>query len=228
MASPKKSRKKPATQKKCTILLVDDHPLFRRGLADLLNRELDMIVLAQANSGAEALVAIRGALFGLVIMDIGLGNGRDGLETTKALRAEQPDLQILFVSVRDEALYAGRALRAGARGYVMKRESDESILGGIRAVIAGEIYVSAWMQKRLIQNHIHGSSEQGPAIDLLTDRELEVFHLIGHGQAVREIATNLKLSRKTIEAHREHIKEKLDFRTSRELTYFAVQRQQGD
>jgi DNA-binding NarL/FixJ family response regulator len=211
-------------RKKYNILVVDDHALFRRGLADLLDRELDMAVLGQVGTGAEALVAIRGRAFELVIMDIGLGDGADGLETAKIIKAEQPGLWVLFISVRDEAIYAGRALRAGASGYIMKRESLETVLAGLRTIFAGEVHVSVAMRKRMIANHIHGSSETGAPIDLLTDRELEVLHLFGHGHAVIKIATDLKLSRKTIEAHREHIKRKLGFSSSRELVRFAVQR----
>jgi DNA-binding NarL/FixJ family response regulator len=220
---PQTAKRTRLKKRKRAILIVDDHPLFRRGIADLLNQEKDLEVRGEAATCAEALAAIRREPFELVIIDIGLGDGADGLETTKVLKAEQPKIRILIVSMRDEALYAGRCLRAGARGYVMKRESNDCVLAAVRSVFAGEVYVSPAMGKRFIRNRIHGSSEQGAAVDLLTDRELEVLHLIGHGNDVRKIAMDLHLSRKTIEAHREHIKEKLDFRTSRELARFAVQ-----
>lgn len=182
-----------------------------------------MVVRGEVSNCAEALAAIRDNLFDLVIIDIGLSNGADGLETTKMLKAEQPKIRILIISVRDEELYAGRALRAGAGGYIMKRESTDDVLAALRSVLTDVVHLSPAMKMRVIHNHVHGSSEKGVAVDLLTDRELEVFHLIGHGNDVGKIAIDLSLSRKTIEAHREHIKKKLDFKNSRELARFAVQ-----
>jgi DNA-binding NarL/FixJ family response regulator len=211
----------PLEKKKRSILLVDDHPIFRRGLADLLNQEGDFEVNGEAASYAEALDAVRRERFDLVIVDLGLGDTADGLELIKSIKAEQPKTAILVMSVRDEAIYAGRALRAGALGYIMKRESVECVLSASRCVFGGEVYLSPVMTKRFIHNQVHGSSESGEGVDLLTDRELEVFHLIGHGGEVREIARNLNLSGKTVEAHRERIKQKMDFASSRELARFA-------
>jgi len=202
--------------------LVDDHPIFRKGMASLLNEEADFDVRGQVGNYAEGLDAIRSERFDLIIMDIGLGATADGLELIKCIRAEQPEMAILVISVRDEALYAGRSLRAGARGYVMKRESLDCILNALRCVGRGEIYLSPLMTKRFIHNQVHGSSESSEGVDLLTDRELEVFHLIGHGGEIRKIAMDLNLSAKTVEAHRERIKQKLDLPNSRELARFAT------
>ncbi len=182
-----------------------------------------MKVCGSVTNCIEAMAAIKKDPFDLVVADIGLGDGADGVETTKQLKAAQPDIRVLILSVRDETIYASRALRAGAGGYIMKRESTVSVLAALRSVFSDVIHLSPAMKERVIRNHVHGSSEHGVALDLLTDRELEVFHFIGHGFHVRKIASDLGLSRKTIEAHREHIKKKLDFKSSRELARFAVQ-----
>jgi len=205
------------------ILLVDDHPLFRKGMIQLLGQEPDIEVCAEANSSHAALDAIRRQKFDLAIVDVGLGGGTDGIELTKIIKAEQPELPILVVSMHDEALYAERALRAGARGYVMKREALDSILNAVQSVLSGEIYVSSSMTKRMLFNHLQGGGEARSAVDRLTDRELEIFQLIGEGRDMHEIARQLHLSKKTVEAHRANIKEKLNLPSAREVVRQAAQ-----
>ncbi len=206
-----------------TILLVDDHPLFRKGMTELLDSQSDLQIRAEADNGGSALDAIRSQSFDLAVVDIGLGSGANGIELTKAIKAECPELPVLVVSMHDEALYAERALRAGARGYVMKREALESILQAVRSVINGEMYISPTMTKRMLFDHINGSGEARSAVDRLTDRELEVFQLIGEGQDMHEIARGLHLSKKTVEAHRANIKEKLGVPSAREVVRYATQ-----
>src|SRR5262245_49268153 len=162
----------PVRSKRRGILLVDDHPLFRKGMVQLLGGEPDVEVRAESNSTSAALDAIRREKFDLAIVDVGLGGGANGIELTKMIKAEQPELPVLIVSMHDEALYAERALRAGARGYVMKREALDSILNAIRDVLLGEIYVSPSMGKQMLYHHIQGRGETSSPIERLTDREL--------------------------------------------------------
>jgi DNA-binding NarL/FixJ family response regulator len=204
-------------------LLVDDHPLFRKGMIQLFSHEPDIDVRAEADSSHTALDAIRREKFDLAIVDVGLGGGANGIELTKIIKAEQPELPILVVSMHDEALYAERALRAGARGYVMKREALDSILSAVRSVLAGEIYISSSMTKRMLFNHIQSGGEARSAVERLTDRELEVFQLIGEGRDMHDIAHELHLSKKTVEAHRANIKEKLAVSSAREVVRYATQ-----
>jgi len=220
----KKARSSKAlVQKKNTILLVDDHPLFRKGMMQLLDSQADLEVAAEAENSNGTLHAIRSRTFDLVVLDIGLQGGANGIELTKMIRAEHPDLPVLIVSMHDEVLYAERALRAGARGYVMKREALDSILGAVREVINGGVYMSPAMTKRMLFDHIHGGGEARTAIERLTDRELEVFQLIGEGRDMHEIARELHLSKKTVEAHRANIKEKLAATSAREVVRYATQ-----
>ena len=212
-----------ARPKKRGILLVDDHPLFRKGVIQLFSDEPDIEVRGEADSSHTALDAIRRQKFDIAIVDLGLGGGANGIELTKMIKAEQPELPILVVSMHDEALYAERALRAGARGYVMKREAADSILNAIRGVLSGEIYTSPSMTKRMLLTHIQGGGTARSAVEHLTDRELEIFQLIGEGRDMREIAGQLHLSKKTVEAHRANIKKKLGVTSAREVVRQAVQ-----
>ncbi|MEO5753493.1 MAG: response regulator transcription factor [Chthoniobacterales bacterium] len=209
--------------RKRAILLVDDHPLFRRGMAQLIDSQDDLQVRGEADNSGVALGAIRANKFDLAVVDVGLRGGANGIELTKSIKAEQPELPVLVVSMHDEALYAERALRAGARGYVMKREALDSILHAVRSVIDGEIYVSPSMTKRMLFDHVNGGGEARSPVDRLTDRELEVFQLIGEGHDMHEIAGELHLSKKTVEAHRANIKEKLALISAREVVRYATQ-----
>ncbi len=224
LAEMKKSERYANAQpKKRTILLVDDHPLFRKGMIELLSQEPDLDVGKEADNSGSALDAIRSQKFDMAIVDVGLRGGSNGIELTKMIKAERPDLPVLVVSMHDEALYAERALRAGARGYVMKREALNSILSAVRDVLDGNMYISSSISKRMLFDHIHGSGQARSAVDRLTDRELEVFQLIGQGRDMHEIARDLHLSKKTVEAHRSNIKEKLGVTSAREVVRYAAQ-----
>jgi len=189
----------------------------------LLDSQADLQVKGEAGNSGEALDAVRARRFDLAVVDVGLRGGANGIELTKSLKAEHPELPVLVVSMHDEALYAERSLRAGARGYVMKREALDSILLAVRSVIAGEIYISPSMTKRMLFDHIHGGGEARSAVERLSDRELEVFQLIGEGQDMHEIARELHLSKKTVEAHRANIKENLGVASAREVVRYASQ-----
>ncbi|PYK68245.1 MAG: DNA-binding response regulator [Verrucomicrobia bacterium] len=209
-------------ERKRGVLVVDDHPLFLKGVVQLLSDEPDIEVRAQAGSAKEALDALRRHRLDLAVVDISLEGGTNGIELTKAIRAERPRLPVLILSMHDETLYAERALRAGARGYVMKREALDQFIIAVRAVLDGEIFISPVMSNRMVYDHIHGGDYSRSPVDRLSDRELEVLQLIGKGHDIRDIAKGLDLSAKTVETHRAHIKEKLNLANAREVTRFAT------
>ena len=191
------------------IFLVDDHEVVRAGLTALINRGRDMEVVGEAANAAEALRKIGVSPPELVILDLSLG-GTSGLTLLKDLRTRHPGLPVLVLSMHSEELYAERALHAGAMGYVMKQQAMEEVREAIRAVLSGKVYVSPKMADRLITSVARGRSVAADsAIGGLSDRELEVFELIGHGVGTRTIAERLHLSVKTVETHRANIKEKL-------------------
>lgn len=204
------------------VLLVDDHAIVREGLAQLINGAADLRVCAQATDAAAAMDAVQAHHPDLAIVDLSL-KGKPGMELIKDLRARVANLPILVLSMHDEDLYAERALRAGARGYIMKQEATDRIMQAIRHVLAGEIYVSQRISDRLLGQITGGQRVGRSSLERLSDRELEIFGLIGQGKAVRDIAEALNLSVKTVEAHREHIKEKLGLSNSSELLRFAIQ-----
>ena len=203
------------------VLIVDDHPLFRHGLSDLVNADPELETCGEAESAPLALDKLRRQQPDLVVVDISL-KGTNGIELIKSIKAEHPKLHTLVVSMHDESLYAIRALRAGARGYVMKQEALDQVLSAMKQVLRGEIYVSPSMSGRMINEFVQGNGG-GSITDKLTDRELEVLQLIGQGHGVQQIAHELNLSPKTVESHRAHIKEKFSFQTAREVARFAVQ-----
>lgn len=205
------------------ILTVDDHPLVRRGLAALVHDEPDLEICGEAAEPAGALAALEATAVDLAIVDISLEEG-DGIELISQIRRKHPEVKLLVVSMHDESLYAERALRAGAQGYVHKEAAPDSILEAIRQVLAGHMYLSAELNDQLLRQAINGSqSAEQPAVAALTDREREVFGFIGDGLTTREIAARLHLSVKTIETHRDHIKHKLDCRNAAALSRCAVQ-----
>ena len=206
------------------VFLVDDHGIVRRGLTELINGQPDLVVCGQGDDAYGSLRAIRDARPDLCIVDVSLRDS-DGIELLKELKAQLPDLPVLVLSMHDESLYGERALRAGARGYIMKQEAPDQILMAVRKVLAGQMYVSEKMQAMLLDRLVRGSRSAVARLpmDRLTDRELEVFRMIGAGGSVKEIADRLFLSQKTVQAHREHIKEKLNLKSSAELIRFAVQ-----
>lgn len=205
------------------ILVVDDHPVLRRGLASLIESEPDLVVCAEADSCQAALDVIRERQPDLIIVDLVLGES-DGLDLVKELKKSYPKIPALVLSMHDEVVYAERSLRAGARGYVTKEQLDETVLVAIRQLLAGETYMSSKLKGRLAARFVAGQTlETGSPLDVLTDRELQVFRLIGAGRSTRQIAETLHLSIKTIESHREHVKQKLTIETSAELAQRATQ-----
>jgi DNA-binding NarL/FixJ family response regulator len=204
------------------VFLVDDHPIVRQGLALLIDREVDLAVCGEADGGFAALQTISDLRPNIIVLDISL-NGPDGLDLLKTIRMREPMLPVLVLSMHDELTYAERALRAGANGYIMKQEATEKVLIAIRRILCGEVYLSDRLKNRMLQNFVRGSI---PAADSplsnLTDRELEVFRLIGEGHATRQIADELHISVKTVESYQAHIKEKLALRNARELVQHAI------
>jgi DNA-binding NarL/FixJ family response regulator len=209
--------------RKRRVFIVDDHPIVRQGLTQLINGEPDLVTCGQGDEAYAALRAIKDAKPDLVLLDISLKDS-DGIELAKELKTQLPDLPVLMLSMHDETMYTERALRAGARGYVMKQEPPAVLLAAVRKVLSGEVHVSEKMGASLLQRMVGGKKSKGVLpMDRLTDRELEVFRMIGAGKSVKEIAEKLFLSIKTVEAHREHIKDKLNLKSSSELLRFAVQ-----
>lgn len=208
---------------KSTIFIVDDHPIIRQGLALLINREPDLAVCGDAEEAAVALRRIEEMRPDLMVVDISL-SGPDGLELLKNIRVRDQNLPVLILSMLDESLYAERALRAGANGYIMKQEATEKVLVALRRILNGDVYLSDNMSSRMLQKYIDGApSLLQSRIATLSDRELEVFRQIGEGLATREIAEELHLSVKTVETYQAHIKEKLSLRSGRELIQHAIQ-----
>lgn len=209
--------------KKSKVFVVDDHPIVRQGLALLINRESDLTVSGEAEDAQTAMQAVIAARPDILVVDISL-NGPDGLDLLKEIRMRYPDLPVLILSMHDESIYAERALRAGAQGYIMKQEATEKVLVALRRILSHEIYVSERIANRMLQRYIGSRSVGGPpSIADLTDRELEVFRLIGEGHSTRQIAEELHISVKTVESYQAHIKEKLSLRSARELVQHAIQ-----
>ena len=215
------SRANSAT-KRTRLLIVDDHPITRAGLVHLINRQPDMVVCGEAKNAAEALDAVDAGKPDLVLADIALP-GKSGLELIKDIKAIHPGLPTLVISMHDESLYAERVLRAGARGYITKHEGGEKLLQAIRHVLSGQIYVSEKMSAHILE--IFSCGQTAPARSLiaqLSDREFEVFELLGEGVSAHEIARRLHLSTKTVDAHRANIKSKLTIKTNSELISYAA------
>ena len=223
--TPSKIENQPAnsTQVKRRVLIVDDHPVFRHGITALINAEQDLMVCGEASSSPSALEAMRTLRPDVALLDISLP-GTNGIELIKLMKAEQPNLPLLMLSMHDESLYALRALRAGALGYVMKVEALTHVLAALRKVLKGEIYVSPEFSERLIFQAVQSvEGGMGSPVDKLSDRELEVLELLGRGLGTKAIADQLHLSVKTIETHRAHIKEKLGFKDASEMVRFAIE-----
>jgi DNA-binding NarL/FixJ family response regulator len=220
--SAKKNGGPAAASKGRRIMLVDDHPVMREGLAQLITHEPDLSICGQYEDAARAFSAIPTLRPDLAIIDLSL-KGSSGLELVKNSRASYPNLRILVLSMYDESLYAERVLRAGAAGYIMKQEAAEKVLAAIRQVLDGGVYLSEKMGSKLMRQLVGGkTSESGSSLERLSDRELEVFGLIGQGKGTRQIAEHLRLSVKTIESHRAHIKEKLNLKDANELVHTAI------
>ncbi len=205
------------------ILIVDDHPLVREGLIALISAQADFEVCGEAAGLTEARQMIGATRPHVVVLDLTLPDG-NGIELVKELKASPDAVKVLVLSMHDESLFAERALRAGAMGYLGKHEVSRTIIQAVRTVLAGKLYLSPRMTEQMVQRAFgsSGDSRRSP-LDLLSDREIQVFELIGQGLTVRQIATRLELSPKTVETHREHIKEKLTLKNTAELTRHAVQ-----
>ena len=202
---------------------MDDHPLFRKGLEELIHSDGSFAVCGEAGNASEGIDVIRQLGPDLAIVDLSLP-GANGIELIKNIRTEFPKLPILVLSMHDESLYALRALRAGAEGYVMKHEAMANVIQAIREVFDGRPYLSPAMAAQVITKFAHGTAEgEADPVERLSDRELEILELIGKGNEVRQIAKLLHLSPKTVETHRAHIKDKLDLKNSREVARFALQ-----
>jgi DNA-binding NarL/FixJ family response regulator len=212
-----------AETKKCRVLLVDDHPIVRQGLALLIDREADLSVCGEAEGAHSAFHAIATLRPDIVVLDISL-SGPDGLDVLKEIRMKTTNLPVLILSMHDESIYAERAMRAGANGYIMKQEATEKVLVAIRRILQGDVYLSDRLTTTMLQQYLRGAStaKRSPLVNL-TDRELEVFRLIGEGHGTRQIADELHLSVKTIESYQAHIKEKLALRNARELVQHAIE-----
>lgn len=212
----------PVKDNRTRILLVDDHAVVRYGIAQLINRQSDLVVCGEEEDASNALTAIDKLKPDLVIADISLKDS-SGLELMRNIKAQYAKLPVLVVSAHDESVYAEVAFRAGALGYLMKQEALEKIAAAIRRVLSGNIYVSEAMASKMLQQQIRGKTDvQESPIKSLSDRELEVFQLIGQWKKTSEIAHELHLSVKTIEYYREQIKHKLNLKNSAELTQHAT------
>jgi DNA-binding NarL/FixJ family response regulator len=205
------------------VLVVDDHPIVREGLAQMINREPDLSVCGDASHMQKAVQLMEALKPDILLVDISL-DGPDGLELLKHIRAQDPGLPVLILSMHDESIYAERALRAGANGYIMKQEATDSVLDALRRILNREVYVSPRIANKMLQQFVGttGAERRHSSVDDLSDRELEVLRLIGAGHGTRQIAEQLHLSVKTVETYQAHLKEKLGLRNSRELVQYAT------
>lgn len=208
---------------KAKIFLVDDHPIVRQGLGLLINREADLVVCGEADGAPAALQGIASLQPDLLVIDISL-DGPDGIELLKTIRVKEPILPVLILSMHEESTYAERSLRAGANGYIMKQEATERVLVAIRRILDGKVYLSERLTNRMLEQFVHGAgSSKSDPLGTLSDRELEVYRLIGAGHGTRRIAEELHVSVKTVESYQAHIKEKLSLRNARELVQHAIE-----
>ena len=204
------------------VFLVDDHPIVRQALTELINQQEDMAICGEAEGAAAALRSIAALKPDIAIVDLTLKEGT-GLDLVKDLKLRQPELPVLVLSMHDEATYAERLLRSGARGYVMKNEASDKVVAALRRVLAGEVYLSEPMSARVLHKLVGGAAPTVSPVELLSDRELQVFELIGQGVGTRLIAEKLHLSVKTVETYREHIKFKLKLDNATDLLQHAIQ-----
>lgn len=216
------TRKPSASRSVTRILIVDDHELLRQGLHDLIASNPDLEICGEALDETGALQQFRTLQPDLMIVDISLGQG-DGIDLVKRIHAESSTVRMLVLSMHDESLYAQRALRAGALGYVSKQAPSRTILEAIRCVLDGKLYLSSQLSQRLLQRAATGKIQESESlVETLSDRELEIFEQIGRGLQTRQIAATLKLSPKTVHSYRERLKQKLNVTTGSELTHQAV------
>lgn len=218
-----KSPLKLKKQDKAKVFIVDDHPIVREGLSQLIHQEEDLRVCGVSKSASEALEFLRNIKPEIAIVDLSL-KGASGIDLIKEIKARYPHLLILVLSMHDESIYAERVLRAGARGYIMKQEDPGKVMEAIRKILAGDIYVSPKMSMRILEKTVNASfSLTASPVDMLSDRELEVFQMIGRGMGTRQIAKEIFLSIKTVETYKEHIKDKMNLDNATALVRQAVQ-----
>ncbi|MGV3772041.1 MAG: response regulator [Verrucomicrobiales bacterium] len=209
-------------QGKVKIYIIDDHPIMVQGLKELIHNQKDLKVIGSSDDWHVALEQVKKIQPDLIMLDVTLKEA-NGIEVLKNLKIHVPNIKVLMLSMHDENLYAMRSLKAGAHGYIMKQEAADKVLNAIRQVLNGEIYLSESMSKRtMFQLLGRGGTRSGSPLEDLSDRELEVFTLIGQGCTTRQIAEKLHLSIKTVETHRAHIKEKLNLKNSTELVQHAI------
>lgn len=220
-ATAAKPSRSPAPVPPTRILLVDDHPLVREGLAEVLGREPDLVICGEAESRQQALELIPTAKPDLAIIDLALKKSH-GLELIKDLRALHPKLLMLVVSMQDEGLNAERAIQAGARGFITKAEATVNVVQAVRTVLRGEVFASPQLITRMLLNSGPSGPNHGPDLNALSDRELQVFELIGQGLPRRAIAARLNLAVSTLETHRARIRDKLGFQDAQELLQAAI------
>ena len=211
-------------ENKIKVLLVDDHPLVREGLVNLINQSPGLVVCGEAGNEPQALEMISATRPDVAVVDITLENG-SGIELLKNIKASHPGVKTLVLSMHDEAIYAERALHAGARGYIMKREAAKKVIAGIQAVHAGQLYVSEKIAATMAEKFVGGGKPAADAspVEQLSDRELQVFELIGRGQGTRQISEHLHVGFKTVQAYQARIKEKLQLANATELMRAAIQ-----
>lgn len=214
--------RRTVTQGQVKVFLVDDHPIVRDGLKTLIERRDNFIICGEAEDANGALKGVRESVPDVVITDITLRES-DGLELTKDLKVRYPDLPVIVLSIHEESTYCERALRAGAQGYLMKEVASENIMDALHQVLQGELYISDTMSRRFLHKMVGGRTVaiQSP-VEMLSDRELEIFRLIGQGFKASQIAERLHLSVKTVETYRARIKEKLDLADASELLQYAI------
>lgn len=205
------------------IVIIDDHPIVRQGFAQLINQEEDLTVIGEAEDAAGAVDLIEACNPDLALVDLSLKNS-NGIELIKDLNRLKPELKVLVISLHDESVYAERALRAGAKGFIMKAEATDSVMIAIRMVLRGEVYLSDKMRNQLLSAMAGGGTTRAMnPTEVLSDRELEVLQAIGRGESTRAIADILCLSVKTIETYKSHLKQKLALKNSTELMQYAVE-----
>lgn len=223
MKKTTRSKSSPASAK-IKILIVDDHPLVRDWLGRLIGQESDLIACGEAADRAGAIASLDARKPDMVVTDLSLGDGALGIELIKDIRARTPSLPVLVLSMHDESIYAERALHAGATGYVSKQAAPAAILDAIRRVARGEIFLSGPMAAKVLKKFATGAATHAEGdVERLSDRELEVFELLGHGKSSQEIGDQLHISIKTVETYKTRLKDKLGLGNARELLQHAVQ-----
>ncbi len=215
-----------AMQQKYSILIVDDHPIFRKGLRYLIDTQKGYAVAGEAENCTQAMDLLKEKKPDIVLLDLSLGL-ENGLDLIKGMKAAEPSVLILVLSMHNEKYYAERALLAGAKGYIMKQEADQMVIEALQTVVAGKIWLSAAARERILERMVGNAAEpvreRFATVHKLSNREFEIFSLIGRGFGTVEIASMLNLKTKTIDTHKEHIKRKLHCATSNEMRHLAVE-----